>query len=193
MQETARILGLKVPEKAEVEHIIGLSLEHAFTRLFPDIAETDQRPLFEEYRYQYVEGSHQETPLFDGVEETLYQLKQHGFELAIATGKRREGLQRVIKDLSIEPLFSDSICAGEAKGKPDPDMLLQLLQRNRWHAKQCVMVGDTSYDLEMAKLANIASVGVAYGAHSVEVLKQHSPSQIIDDIRQLPELFMCSH
>jgi phosphoglycolate phosphatase len=189
MQETARVLGLEVPEEAAVKQIIGLSLEHVFERLFPKVPESEHHRLFEEYKYQYIEGNHADTPLFDGVEETLFDLKMRGFELAIATGKRRAGLERVMQNLAVRSLFSDSICAGEAKGKPDPDMLLQLTKRNAWPVEQCVMIGDTSHDLEMANKAKVASIGVSYGAHPVETLIQCSPKLIIDDIRELQNLF----
>ncbi len=189
MQETARVLKLPVPDESAVRHIIGLSLEHTFELLFPGTETAEYSKLFEEYRYQYVEGNHADTPLFEGVEETLYWLKSRGYELAVATGKRRPGLERVMKDLPIEQVFTDSICAGEAEGKPSPDMLHQLTHRNCWLKEQCVMIGDTSHDLLMANNAQVASIGVSYGAHTVESLKECSPALIIDDIRELQQVF----
>ncbi len=189
MQETARVLNLPVPDDQAVRHIIGLSLEHTFELLFPETEPADYDKLFEEYRYQYVEGDHAETPLFEGVEETLNWLKSRGYELAVATGKRRPGLERVMNGHPIKELFTDSICAGEAEGKPNPDMLLQLTERNRWLKQHCVMIGDTSHDLQMANNAGMSGIGVSYGAHPVENLKQCSPALIIDDIRELQRVF----
>jgi len=188
MQETARRLNLSVPTDSEVNHIIGLSLEKAFDRLFGQLSEDLVSALYKEYRFQYVEGNHIATPLFDGAESMLKQVKQSGYSLAIATGKARAGLERVLAETPISCLFNDSICADEAMSKPEPDMLLQLLKRNEWDKQHCLMIGDTTHDILMAQAARIKTVAVSYGAHSHKDLSALQPDWLIDDIGQLKEV-----
>ncbi|NVK21720.1 MAG: HAD-IA family hydrolase [Kangiellaceae bacterium] len=183
MQTTARNLKLPIPTASQVKAIIGLSLDECYQRLFPEV--TDHDWITQEYRYQYVEGDQTPSPLFTGVSDTLHSLKSRGYKLAVATGKARHGLDRVLLESGLTGLFDLTIASDESKSKPDPHMLVSLLKRSQCKTHQAIMIGDTSYDLEMAQNANMASIGVSFGAHSVDVLKQYNPKAIIDCFTEL--------
>ncbi|AOE49794.1 HAD-IA family hydrolase [Kangiella sediminilitoris] len=183
MQTTARNLELPVPSDDEVRSIIGLSLGVCYEKLFPGVDDHDW--ITEEYRYQYVEGDRTPSPVFEGVVDVLTSLKDQGYYLAVATGKARYGIDRVLNESKLKQFFDRTIASDEAQGKPHPEMLHTLLKHFGLVSEQAVMVGDTSHDLKMAQNAGTHSVGVSYGAHRVELLKQHSPMAIIDDIREL--------
>lgn len=185
MQATARNLKLPVPSDDEVRSIIGLSLGICYQRLFPEVDDHDW--ITEEYRYQYVEGDKTPSPVFDGVEDVLKHLKDEGYHLTVATGKARHGLDRVLNESKLKPFFDKTIASDESNSKPDPAMLQTLMKHFDVKPQQTVMVGDTTHDLKMAQNAGTHGVGVTYGAHRVELLKQHAPIAIIDDIRQLIE------
>ncbi|WP_285834477.1 HAD family hydrolase [Kangiella sp. TOML190] len=188
MQQTARNLALAIPSEDAVKGIIGLGLTECFNILFPDLKE--HAAITEEYRYQYVEGDKTPSPLFDGVEQVLLELKAKGYQLAVATGKAREGLDRVLKVTGLKEFFTHTIGANEVEnGKPSPDMLNILMNKSNVSAKQLVMIGDTGFDLQMAQNVGAYSIGVSFGAQSKQQLKLYQPVAIIDQFRQLKAFF----
>ncbi|WP_144394313.1 HAD family hydrolase [Pleionea sediminis] len=189
MQTSAQQVGIPVPSEEAVRHIIGLSLDAVFEQLFPDTDPAIKPELFEAYRFQYVEGDPTPSPLFTGAEEVLQFLKTKGICLAVATGKGRQGLHRVMTESALTHYFDDSICADEAESKPHPDMIHRLLERNSWEKQSVLMIGDTTHDLQMAQSAGIQSLGVSYGAHPKENLLAFDPLHVLDDIRELMALY----
>lgn len=183
MQTTATNLKLPVPSVDDVRGIIGLNLTECYKRLFPEVDDHDW--ITKEYRYQYVEGDPTPSPLFEGTAETLEHLKNNGHLIAVATGKAREGLDRVLNDSGLKSLFDLTIASDEAQGKPHPEMLNKLMSHTKTSPEQSIMVGDTTFDLQMAKKAGMPSIGVTFGAHTIEMLRSCQPQAIIDDIRQL--------
>ena len=112
----------------------------------------------------------------------LDDLKQRGFKLAVATGKSRRGLDRVLAKTNSQNLFDITRAASETKSKPHPQMLQEILSFTGVSPEQAIMVGDTSYDLEMAKNIAMPRVGVSYGVHSVDVLQQYQPLMIAENV-----------
>ena len=109
----------------------------------------------------------------------------------MATGKSRRGLDRVLRGLGLENYFDSTRCADETRSKPDPLMLQQILAERSKTSELALMVGDSEYDLDMARQINMASVGVSFGVHSPAQLAQHQPRAVIDsllDLCALPEL-----
>jgi len=104
------------------------------------------------------------------VPQGLTQLTQQGYLLAIATGKARRGLNRVLDDTGMSHLFVSSRCADEAFSKPHPKMLEDILDDTGVDAGRALMVGDTVYDMEMACNAKVAGLAVSYGVHARERL-----------------------
>lgn len=188
MQTAARLTALPVPSAHAVKQIIGLSLDLAFTTLFPKLTAAQYQLLFEHYREQYVERDPTPTPMFEGAEALFGHLRQQQKQLAVATGKARKGLDRIFAETGLAHYFATTRCADDAKSKPDPDMLLQILAETRLQPEQALMIGDTSHDMKMAEQAGIPRIGVTHGVHGAEVLGQYQPVAVVNDLPQLQRL-----
>jgi len=185
MQSAAKSLSLRVPTSEAVRNIIGLSLEPAINILIPGISLTDNQQLCAAYSEHYRYRDQSETPLYPGVERTLQSLHAKGYLLAVATGKGRGGIDRVFAQTGLGPLFVTSRGADETKSKPDPLMLRQILEQTGVSAQQALMIGDTSYDLEMAQRIAMPSIAVSYGMHSMEKLRSYQPILEVDEFQQI--------
>jgi phosphoglycolate phosphatase len=188
MQAAAEDVDVEAPRAAAVKDIIGLGLPEAISELFPGLEAGPASQLRLRYSQRFVEFDRIPSDLFDGALETLNGLREAGHMLAVATGKSRRGLSRVLASLELERFFDATRCADETLSKPDPLMLNELLQELDCPAHEAVMIGDTEYDLAMAVAANVAGVGVSYGSHSPERLQRHGPMAIVDTLPELLEL-----
>ena len=189
MQKAARQVGLPVCSPEAVQNIIGLGLPEAICSLYPELPPSQWEPLRQQYAYYYVEGDTTPTPFFEGVLEGLACLKAKGVQLAVATGKSRKGLDRVLQNGPLAEVFCATRCADETASKPNPLMLQQLLAHTGKTAQQSIMVGDTEYDLAMAHAIAMPSIAVTYGAHRPERLLAFQPrlctgvfSEVVDAI-----------
>ncbi len=165
--------------------IIGLGLPEVMQILFPQVPHLQQE-ILQVYADHYVANSKSDA-WFEGVAELLYGLKEQGLKLAVATGKSRKGLDRVLSQTNSHDLFDITRAASETRSKPHPLMLQEILQYTGLHSAQAIMVGDTSYDLEMAQAIAMPRIGVSYGVHSREVLQQFAPIAIVDDVPALQQ------
>lgn len=190
MQLAAQAVGLIIPTNNEVKEIIGLSLPIALQELFLTISEEQIEAMLIQYNYQYLEGDDTPTALFEDAVELLTQLRQENKLLAVATGKGREGLNRVLNVSETNHLFHTTRCAGEMRSKPDPQMLDSILTELDIAPHEALMVGDTSHDLKMAQNAGIDSVGVTFGVHDKQVLKQYKPKAVVDSLSELHQLLL---
>lgn len=170
---------------AAAQSIIGLGLPEVAKVLFPQVPELHQQ-ILQCYADHYVEHSKQDR-WFDGVAEMLHDLKSHGLLLAVATGKSRRGLDRVLKQTGSEALFAVTRAASETRSKPDPLMLQEILDYTGLHADQAIMVGDSAYDLEMAQRIQMPSIGVTYGVHIPEQLQKFHPLALAEDVADLQQ------
>lgn len=173
---------------ADAKSIIGLGLPEVAQRLFPAVPELHV-DILQAYSEHYVANS-VEDAWFEGVSEMLYALKDQGIKLAVATGKSRKGLDRVLKQTNSLELFHATRAASETRSKPDPLMLAEILAETGIHAHEAIMVGDTSYDLEMALNIVMPSVGVSYGVHTSETLAKFNPLSIVNDVSSLHEFLL---
>ena len=180
MQSAATELDMAVPTYLEVKEIIGLGLTEAAFRLFPQATREQVFQLQTSYSQHYRTEDSAPCPFFLGVEETLHQLKADGYQLAVATGKSRAGLDRVQLSLGMEDFFHSSRCADETLSKPHPLMLEQLLAEFDLPAEAAVMVGDTEFDMEMAVNAGMPRIAVSYGAHHADRLIAFDPLACVD-------------
>lgn len=185
MQKMAVEAGLTVPAESAIRDIIGLSLPVALEQLFNCHELEPQQALIAIYRRYYVEEDQTPSPLFDGALELLDALKGRGFTLAVATGKAREGLERAWHETNTKAYFSASCCAYEAPSKPDPTMLTRIMSELEYGPQHALMVGDSKFDLRMARAAGVASVGVTYGVHEASVLTQEAPVFLAPSIAEL--------
>ncbi|KKW80311.1 HAD family hydrolase [Acinetobacter sp. AG1] len=163
--------------------IIGLGLPEVMQILFPQVPDL-QQDILQCYADHYVENSKGDA-WFNGVAELLADLKQQGIKLAVATGKSRKGLDRVLSQTNSHQIFDITRAASETKSKPDPLMLQEILAELGVAVECAIMVGDTSYDLGMAENLNMPRIGVSYGVHSIETLQQYQPLTIAHNVQDL--------
>ena len=171
----------------QIKNIIGLSLDAAMLALYPTLDEQQLKDMVDAYREEYVENDSTPTPIFDQLESVLIALKQRDIKIAVATGKGRGGLERVIEVSGLGHYFCDTVCASDAKSKPDPQMIDILLSRLNIKREDALMIGDSTLDMAMARSAGIDAVGVTYGVHTREELAAHQPVAIVDNAGALLE------
>ena len=179
--------GLLVPPEPAMRHVIGLGLAEAVDALLPGVDNALRERVVARYRERFLHIDQTAMPLFDGVRTGLEALAGHGYLLAVATGKSRRGLDRVLQETGMASLFVATRCADEALSKPHPKMLQDLLDYTGLSSEQALMVGDTTYDLEMARMAAMDSLAVSYGVHVREDLLAHAPLACLDtfdEVRQ---------
>ena len=185
IQYAAKQQGLPVPTFAEASNIIGLGLREAVSYLFPDADDQVVADVVKGYSDYYRQKNAGPTDFFPDVLEVIAELKQQGYLVAVATGKSRAGLNRAFVASDIENLFDDSRCADETASKPDPLMLVELLEQFDLTAEQALMVGDTEFDLDMAQRINMPRLGVTYGAHAKDRLLKYDPIACIDYFKEI--------
>jgi phosphoglycolate phosphatase len=172
---------------AAIRNIIGLGLTEAIETLMPGRDGAFHKRLVERYRHHFLSPDSHDAELFAGAADTLHALRARGYVLAVATGKGRAGLNRVLRDTGLTGLFEATRCADETASKPHPQMLLELMNVTGVDAGATLMIGDTEYDMAMARSARTAALAVAYGVHERERLMSHAPLGCIDAILELPD------
>ncbi|BBT80554.1 haloacid dehalogenase [Aeromonas veronii] len=194
VQGAARDCELAAPTPAQIRQIIGLSLEVAMSRLFPlcsdSGATSDGRQitaLIDRYRHHYLHDA-TPSPLFAGAGELLHDWQSQGLQLAVATGKSRRGLDRVLDETGLRPLLVTSRGADEANSKPDPLMLEQILAELGLSPRQAVMIGDSVHDMAMAEAIAMPRIGVTWGVDSRDALGRHGPVAVVDSMAALRAL-----
>lgn len=187
MQLAAEDLSLTPSTRDAVHNIVGLALDDAISRLHPELDQYGIQRMHDRYAFHYVEGDRNPSPFFPGMSELLQQLHGSGVLLSVATGKSRKGLDRIMQAHQVEPLFHSSRCADETRSKPEPHMLLEILDFHKVSPADAVMIGDTEFDLEMARRAGVASVGVTWGAHDITRLRRHGPKICVDTVDALSQ------
>jgi len=170
---------------AQIRDVIGLSLEGAIDALFPEAEKSVRNSVADRYREHYFSTSTSDVPVFEGVVEILEKLNQEDYFLAVATGKSRRGLDRSLSETGLDKYFHTTRCADETISKPDPQMLIEIIDFFGLKAVDALMIGDSEYDLQMANNAGTESVAVSYGVHNAERLQQCGPLGIIHNITEI--------
>ncbi len=182
----AEVCGLQQLEEAPIRGIIGLGLPEAIAMLYPESADGRMVERFRQaYAEHYLVLEAQPSALFPGVEEGLEALRLAGYRLAVATGKTRRGLQRLLDARGWEDYFEITRCADETASKPDPLMLREILEYCSVSPQRALMIGDSSFDLQMARHAGVDAVAVGYGAQSLECLRVFEPRRAIMNFAEL--------
>jgi phosphoglycolate phosphatase len=183
MSQAFGTLGLPAPTRAEVLGIVGLSLPEALAALAPRESETVRRDLVEAYRNGFTgvraQPDHQEA-LYDGVAAAVGALSARGdTHLGIATGKSKRGVARLLGQEGWEGHFVTIQTADDHPSKPHPSMILEAMRETGVGPNETVMIGDTTYDMEMALNAGVAAIGVSWGYHSAELLRAAGAHEIV--------------
>jgi len=169
LARSAQDAGRPVPPRAAMHRIIGLSLHEAMAELHPDVCSDTHARLAEGYKDAFVamraEGEVHE-PLFDGIADVLASLLADGWTLGVATGKSDRGLQLCLERHGLADHFVTLQTADRHPSKPHPSMVEAALAGAGAKAENAVLIGDTSWDILMARAAGVRAVGVAWGYHS---------------------------
>lgn len=190
IKTAARECGLPVLPDEQNKQIIGLSLEKAILALYPELSQDQVVQMAQNYTQSFLEESSVEMVPFDGAESMLYSLKQAGYKLAIATGKSRRGLDQVLQECGFGVYFDMTRTPVESASKPDPLMLTQILEEMGIAVEEAVMIGDTTFDMEMAKNCGMDRVAISHGVHQMHQLEVFDPVAKVDNLQQLTQFLM---
>ncbi|PKU21880.1 HAD-IA family hydrolase [Telmatospirillum siberiense] len=184
-----RAQGLEEMTATAVRRIIGLSLVEAVARLRPDLPSSRHEAIAQSYKDAFFtlrsRPDHTE-PLFPGAAEALALLEADNWLLGIATGKSRRGLLSMIERHGLQGRFVTLQTADGNPGKPHPAMVLQAMSEAGVEAENTVMIGDTSFDMQMARAARARAAGVVWGYHPPGDLLEAGAETMIEDFKGLP-------
>jgi phosphoglycolate phosphatase len=180
--------GLPCPSRETVLSVVGLSLAEAFTKL----AEGAPHPVDllagsykDAYRALRLSGATLE-PLFPGARDVLDELrKRNDVTIGMATGKSQRGVRAVMGLHGLYDCFATIKTSDDAPSKPHPAMVLDAMAEVGAQPADTVMIGDTAYDIGMARAAGVAAIGVSWGYHSAAMLHEAGADHVIDDFTQL--------
>jgi phosphoglycolate phosphatase len=182
---------LPVPPIEDVRRVVGLSLVEGAKALLPHLDEATALALAASYKERFQELRRRDgvlEPLFPGVAETLVHLDRQGVLLAVATGKSRRGLDRVLAHHGLDGLFVSLQTADAHPSKPHPSMLEQAMRDAGCAPEETLLVGDTTFDIDMAARAGAGPVGVAWGYHPVADLRRAGATTILESFPELAAL-----
>lgn len=183
MEMAAGEHGIVCPPSAQCRRVIGLELVEAVAMLFPQHEDAIHRRVAESYKQAFqvlrARPDHEEH-LYPGTLEALAALESAGVVLGIATGKSRRGVHKLLERHGLEGRFLTIQTPDDNPGKPNPAMLHKAMAETGAEPQHTVMVGDTSYDMLMARAAKCHAIGVAWGYHPVEDLHQAGAHVVVD-------------
>ena len=183
--------GLAMPDRHAVRRTVGLSLPYAVREIAPDAAEHEQAAVVEAYKAAFRRSRSEGTlvePLYDGIAELLGRLKAGGWLLGVATGKSDRGLQSCLVSHGVFDLFVTLQTADRHPSKPDPSMLAAAMREAGTAPADTVMIGDTAFDMAMARAAGCRAIGVAWGYHAPEELIEAGAAAVAQTPAELEDL-----
>ncbi len=181
--------GMACPDMNAVRRVVGLGLVEAIEALMPALGREAHVALAESYKNAFGELRHDPLhaePLFPGVREALAALADAGYLLGIATGKSQRGLASTLKLHGLGDLFVTLQTADDAPSKPHPGMLENALRVTGARASDTVMIGDTVFDIHMARNAGVHALGVSWGYHAPEELTEAGARHVLGEYAGLP-------
>jgi phosphoglycolate phosphatase len=183
--------GLAMPDRHAVRRTVGLSLPYAVRRIAPDAGDEQHATVVEAYKAAFRRSRSEGTlvePLYDGIAELLGRLKAAGWLLGVATGKSDRGLHGCLVSHGIFDLFVTLQTADRHPSKPDPSMLAAAMREAGAEPADTVMIGDTAFDMAMARAAGCRALGVAWGYHAPEELVEAGAEAVAATPAELEEL-----
>ncbi|HCS18447.1 HAD hydrolase-like protein [Qipengyuania flava] len=183
--------GLVAPDRNMVRRMVGLSLPYALRELAPDASDEQRHAVVEAYKTGFrdlrLSGALRE-PLYDGIAGLIDELSGEGWQLAVATGKSDRGLHACLDTHGIRHRFVSLQTADRHPSKPHPAMLEAALFEAAVQPGDAVMIGDTSFDMEMAVAAGVRAIGVAWGYHEAHELRAAGAVAVAQTAEELGEL-----
>ncbi|MEZ5854921.1 MAG: HAD-IA family hydrolase [Hyphomicrobiaceae bacterium] len=180
--------GLPPPSTHEILGGVGLSLTEAFIRLAPQAAPDVRHSLADHYRNAFAGGmlSRGTEPLYPGITEIIEHLRgQDAMALGIATGKSKRGVARVLAEQGWQDAFATIQTADDHPSKPHPSMILTAMAETGATPATTIMIGDTTFDIEMALGARASAIGVSWGYHAPSTLHDAGAHTVVSDARDL--------
>lgn len=190
LHHAAATTGFEPLKRTAYRNIIGLGLVEALRQLYPQITTEEISAMREAYSRRFMATSADNQRIFPGMADILQELHKNDRRCAVATGKSRRGLNLALQASQLESWFHITRCADETRSKPDPTMLVEILQHLKLEPADAVMIGDTTYDLQMARSIGMPSIGVRWGVHSDEALAEHKPIAIVSTAEELQALLL---
>ena len=180
--------GLVVPPASEILAIVGLSLAEAFAQLCPEVGSQERGLLVEAYKGSFARlRSASASPLYPGALACLDVLGDtDDIVLGIATGMSRRGLRHVLSNPDLAGRFVTTQVADDHPSKPHPSMVLQAMAESG--AARGVMIGDTTFDMQMGRAAGLKTIGVCWGYHSKQALRAQADRTVADYAQLVPEV-----
>ena len=182
--------GLPPPPRVAIRGIVGLSLVEAVAVLAPDAPPALHEQLAEDYKAAFramrAAGELEVEPLYDGLLAALDTLSADGWLLGVATGKSDRGLAHVLSHHGLAGRFVTLQTADRHPSKPHPSMLHEAMAQAGTDPHMTAMIGDTSYDMEMARAAGVRAVGVTWGYHDAAQLWAAGADAVIHDYADVP-------
>ena len=172
------------PDMDRVRRVVGLGLVEAVEELVPHLDRDAHVALAQSYKDAFGhlrQDPHHAEPLFPGVREALEALSGAGYLLGIATGKSRRGLTSTLNLHGMRDLFVTLQTADDAPSKPHPGMLANALRATGARCEDTVMIGDTVFDIHMARNAGVHPLGVSWGYHPAGELTDAGARHVLDD------------
>ncbi|MEM7546072.1 MAG: HAD-IA family hydrolase [Pseudomonadota bacterium] len=189
MRRTFEVYGGPVPDDEAVRRIIGLSLPQVFETLRPEVGPTENARLVALYKDSFLslraEGREAHAPLYPGARAALDRLAAADVLMSVATGKARRGLDHAVEVHGLEGLFSFTQTADDARSKPHPEMVERCIALHGVRPGATVMVGDTEFDMAMARGAGARAIGVRWGYHPEEMLSRGGAERLIGHYDEL--------
>jgi phosphoglycolate phosphatase len=175
----------ELPEE-KIRGTIGLGLRETIDFLIPGCDDALYERIIEAYRHHWFTTYRDHPVLFAGVDAMLRGFAGESYLLAVATGKSRRGLDFSLEQTGLRELFHSTRTADEAFSKPHPQMLLDILDDLGVRPSDALMIGDTTFDLEMARSAGTGAIGVCSGSHGREELQRFDPLACLERVVDLP-------
>ncbi|MBR9870203.1 MAG: HAD-IA family hydrolase [Gammaproteobacteria bacterium] len=185
LQQAAIELGYPNLELEAYRDIVGLGMIEALHKLYPGVSDEEIVRIREGYAGYFFKKVTTPQNVFDGMADVVADIRTSGRGCSVATGKSRRGLAQALTTSGLGHHFDTSRCADETRSKPDPLMLEEILEFYGFQPEDAVMIGDTHYDLEMAKRIGMPAIGVEWGAHSREVLLDCQPHAVVNSVGDL--------
>ena len=180
-------------EKDVVYKNFGLALPYSFY-CFAGVESFDEatsQQMIVDYNRIYQAEAEQLIELFDGVAETLDTLKKAGVKIVIASNNVHPVLERQLANLGIRQYIDDIVAVEDVENvKPAPDIALEVLRRCNIKADEAIVVGDSTYDMDMGREAGCDLCGVSYGGHTPEMLREKGAKHIIDNFSELVKIVL---
>ncbi|MFD1159075.1 HAD-IA family hydrolase [Roseovarius aestuarii] len=177
---------LPAPARADILSIVGLSLFEAVARLIPDHPDDLILQVSEAYKACFIAqraqtGGEASAPLYPGARAVIEALAaRRGVLLGVATGKARRGLDHAFAAHGLDPFFSTRQTADHHPSKPHPSMVLSCLNETGADKSDTVMIGDTTFDIEMGRAAGVHTLGVTWGYHPTDDLRAAGADLLVD-------------